>query len=681
VTNVKRAQVRQLQSAADAVGLRIRLLGPMTVTIDGRPVAIAAKKARALLGYLALREGTEVARGVLTGLLWGERSEDQARASLRQTLSELKSALGEAAASSIRATKEAIAWVPGSAWIDARLVESAAGSTDEAALSEAAKLAGGELMEGLAFGEAGFEQWLAAERERFRLLACGIQARLMERSERDGRLEEALAHGLKLLSLDPLQEQVQRGLMRLYAAQGRHDAALAQYERVRHELSEQLGVLPQPETEELARSIRASRRAGPAAPRERASAASEPTRSQDPVLPDRPSIAVLPFQNLSADPEQEHFADGIAADLITQLSRLRDLLVIAHSSTAVFRGGASPVQDVARQLGVRYVLEGSVRRAGNRIRVTTQLIDAATGGPIWAERYDRELTDVFDLQDEITKAVTVALQVNLTEGDTARVAAEGTRNLQAWEAYLQGKAALLNFTKHDNVRARRFFEQAIHHDPSFGLALAELSNAHWLNARFRYTPDPRASLELAKTTLRQAEELVGETGAVLFQKGAIALMEGRHEEALEFHRRAVELSPSDAYCAAALGLTQIYVGDFAGAIASLKISLRLSPYGITWAIYYLTFAYIWLGDLERGRSHAALYLAREPQEPYAFMLAAIAESAASRPDAARDHIAALLARHPETTCAGFAHAQFYRDPERLRQLVGWLRDAGLPEGR
>src|SRR5262249_14536430 len=161
------------------------------------------KKARALLGYLALREGAEVARGFLTGLLWGERSESQARASLRQTLSELKGALGETASSSIVASKEAIAWAPESAWIDTRLVESAAGSTDEATLREAADLAGGELMEGLALSEAGFEQWLTAERERFRLLACGIHARLMERAERDGRLEEALTHGLKLLSLDP----------------------------------------------------------------------------------------------------------------------------------------------------------------------------------------------------------------------------------------------------------------------------------------------------------------------------------------------------------------------------------------------------------------------------------------------------------------------------------------------
>ena len=157
MSSVKTAQVRHLRSVEDAVGLRVRLLGPMTITVEGRPVAIAARKARALLGYLALREGIKVGRGVLTGLLWGDRSEGQARASLRQTLSELKSALGEAASSSILATKEAVAWAQGSAWIDTRLVESAAGSEDDATLREAADLAGGELM------EDPMGRWIAAD--------------------------------------------------------------------------------------------------------------------------------------------------------------------------------------------------------------------------------------------------------------------------------------------------------------------------------------------------------------------------------------------------------------------------------------------------------------------------------------------------------------------------------------
>lgn len=395
--------------------------------------------------------------------------------------------------------------------------------------------------------------------------------------------------------------------------------------------------------------------------------------------PEKPSIAVLPFANLSGDPEQDYFADGIVADLITQLSRLRDLLVIARNSTLMFKGRTVRVQDVARDLGVRFILEGSVRRAGNRIRVTAQLIDGASGGHVWAERYDRELTDFFELQDEITKAVTVALQVNLTEGDTARIAAEGTRNLEAWEAFLQGQTAILKFTKLDNIQARFFYERAVHHDANYALAFVMLAHTHWLDARLGFTPDPAISLGLAKAALQRAEDLVGETGAVLHYKGNAALMERRHDEALEFHRRAGELAPSDAYCAAAFGMTQVYSGDFQGAIATLKTSRRLSPYAINWAIYYLAWADLWQGDLEQARSDAALYLAREPNEPFAYILSAITAAATGRLDAARGHITVLLGKHPEMTRSGVAAAQFYRDPERLQRIMAWLKDAGLPE--
>jgi tetratricopeptide (TPR) repeat protein len=320
-----------------------------------------------------------------------------------------------------------------------------------------------------------------------------------------------------------------------------------------------------------------------------------------------------------------------------------------------------------------------VRRAGNRIRVTAQLIDGASGGHVWAERYDRELTDFFELQDEITKAVTVALQVNLTEGDTARIAAEGTRNLEAWEAFLQGQTAILKFTKLDNIQARSFYERAVHHDANYALAFVMLAHTHWLDARLGFTPDPALSLGLAKAALQRAEDLVGETGAVLHYKGNAALMERRHDEALEFHRRAGELAPSDAYCAAAFGMTQVYSGDFQGAIATLKTSRRLSPYAINWAIYYLAWADLWQGDLEQARSDAALYLAREPHEPFAYILSAITAAATGRLDAARGHITVLLGKHPEMTRSGVAAAQFYRDPERLQRIMAWLKDAGLPE--
>jgi TolB-like protein len=223
----------------------------------------------------------------------------------------------------------------------------------------------------------------------------------MERAEQGGRQEEALALGLKLLSLDPLQEHVHRALMRIYAAQGRYDAALAQYERCRAELSSQIGVSPEAETEALVKSIRASRREGATKTQAQPSPAPEPDA---PVLPAKPSIAVLPFQNLSADPEQELFADGLTEDIITALSRINGLWVIGRGSSFTYKGKPIDAKQVARDLGVRYVIEGGVCHAVEHLRITAQLVDATTGHQVWAERYDRALADLFNIQDEITRS-------------------------------------------------------------------------------------------------------------------------------------------------------------------------------------------------------------------------------------------------------------------------------------
>ena len=672
--------------------LQLVLLGGFHASAAAHEIDVPGRKERALLAYLALSAGEARSRDKLAGLLWSDRGDTQARESLKQAVFKLRKSLDCVQPSPLLADREFVSLEKAAIAVDVAEFEQLIGEGTIESLARATALYRGDLLDGLDLRDAAFDEWLLRERQRLRGMACEAMAKLVDRYMSVGAHDQAGAAARRLLTIDPLREVAHRALMQIYAAQGQTALALKQYQLCRDVLQTELSVRPEAETDRLYQSIRekrtTSRRTADQPPVSRPAAETHRPRDAATAAHDleagpstaKPSIAVLPFTNISADPEQDYFADGIVEDLIIQLSRLRDLLVIDRNSTLVFKGRTVRVQDVARDLGVRFILEGSVRRAGNRLRVTAQLIDAATGGPIWAERYDRELTDFFELQDEITKAVTVALQVNLTEGDTARIAAEGTRNLQAWEAYLQGKAAFLRFTKLDNFRARRFFEQAVHHDPSYGLALVDLSNTHWLDARFRYTPDPAASLELAKTTLHRAEDLLGETGAVLFIKGEIALIERRHDEALELHRRAVELAPSDAYVAAVLGMTQVYIGDFPEAIASFRASLRLSPYGITWAIYYLVFAYLWHGDLDQARSNAALYLAREPQEPFAYLLSAIVEAAAGRSNAARDHITALLGKHPEMTCAAFAHVQLYREPERLRRLVAWLKDAGLPEG-
>jgi TolB-like protein len=436
--NVKTPQNQQLRSADHVPGLRIRLLGPLSVTNDGQPVLIASRKGRALVGYLALRQGVEFARLSLTGLLWGERSEGQARASLRQTLSELRSVLVGSAQKSIVATKETVSWMPGSAWIDAKALETLADTEDKSELKEAAKLIGGDLMEGLFVGEAPYEEWLASERERFRLITCRIYLRLMEHEERSGRLEEALSYGLQLLAFDPIHEHVHRALMRIYAAQGRRDAALSQYERCRQELLQQLGVSPEPETENLIRAIRKSRQAGRAGASAILKGAAGATRSDSAELLDRPSIAVLPFTNLSGDPEQQYFADGVTEDIITELSRYRWLFVIARNSCFQFRGDVD-VAEVRGALGVRYIVEGSVRRAGNRIRVTAQLIDAIDRSQIWAERYDRDSQDIFAVQDEVTGAIVATLESRVAARGAEYARRKRTDDWAAYDYFLRGR--------------------------------------------------------------------------------------------------------------------------------------------------------------------------------------------------------------------------------------------------
>jgi TolB-like protein len=655
----------------------------MTVTIDGRPVAIAAKKARALLGYLALREGAEVARGVLSGLLWGERSESQALASLRQTLSELKSALGEAAASSILATKEAATWAQGSAWIDTRLVDSAAGSTDEAVLQEAAELAGGELMEGLSVAEAGFEQWLTAERERFRLIVCGIRARLMECAEQGGRLEEALAHGLKLLSLDPLQEHVHRGLMRLYVAQGRSDAALAQYERCRRELSEQLGVAPQPETEALARSIRTSRRDGAAKREAPPSAIPEQDRSRWPALPDQLSIAVLPFANLSADPEQEFFADGLTEDIITALSRINGLWVIARGSTFTYKGKLTDVKQAAAELGVRYVMEGSVRRAGQRLRITAQLVDGTTGRQVWAERYERALTDLFDIQDEITRSVAAETQTQLL----AEAAAGGSRPFSESKARDLGVRAwvrLYDQTPEAIVEASHLVEQAIRLEPLNPVvhrarALAFFSRL-WYGEIPRDAANMARGVELARMALRLAPH--DEYAHLVMAYAHAYAADGQLEEAIAECERGLEINPNCSILYGNIGAYLSALGRPREAIEACRLALKLNPRDPSnfWRHYYIAVSHFVEGDYA-----ACLWDSKRVCRPRSFLASGImwAAAAAGLDDEkeARAAVDYCLAERPDLRVATVAPAlmlRFARDEDHER-LMALLRKAGLPE--
>jgi TolB-like protein/DNA-binding SARP family transcriptional activator/Flp pilus assembly protein TadD len=669
VGNVKTAQDRQLRSAEGAVGLRIRLLGPVTIAIDGRPVAVTSKKARALVGYLALREGTAVARSVLTGLLWGERSEGQARASLRQTLSELRGALGKSASSSIVTGKETITWAAGSAWIDAKVLETAAGSGDEDALRGAAELLGGELMEGLSISEAGFEQWLTTERERFRLLACNIRGRLMAEAEQGGRLEEALAHGLQLLSLDPLQERVHRELMRLYAAQGRHDAALVQYEKCSRELSSQLGVRPEPETESLARSIRTSRRDGPAKPQGAPSLAPKPDQDKWPVL-DRPSIAVLPFTNLSSDPEQQYFSDGITEDIITELSRYRSLFIIARNSSFQFRSTSVDVETVRRALGVQYVVEGSVRKANSRIRVTAQLINAVTQTNIWAERYDREIQDIFAVQDEVARSVASTLEGRIAANDADHARRKPPKDWAAYDYFLQGRECLYRYQA---AEADSFFARAIELDPVYVHAHAWRAIA--LNIKYLLDERPE-TLETACACAQKALDLDDNDGWAHHAMGYVATRRREFDLAGQHFDRAIELIPNDTSTAPPRANWLMHIGRLEEALTILDAALQRDPYPPAgmWDVR----GYV-LYHLKRYEEAIVAFRNVRGQHFWTLGMLAAAYAQAGQLQDARDQLKHFLEARPGATLGSITDKIIYADQRLRDHWLDGLRRAGLPE--
>jgi adenylate cyclase len=296
------------------------------------------------------------------------------------------------------------------------------------------------------------------------------------------------------------------------------------------------------------------------------------------ALPDKPSVAVLPFTNMSSDPEQEFFADGIAEDIITALSRYPSLFVIARNSCFTYKGRAVDVTQIGHELGVRYVLEGSLRKAGNRIRVTAELVEAETGKHVWADRYDRDLADIFALQDEITGAVTIAVAPAIADAELQRAMRKPPGSLDAWAAYQRGLWHVSKFSADDNALAQKFFQQAIDLDPNFaggysGLALAQLLAAGQFQRRS--SAEARSSAEVLA---RQAVWLDGADAEARTCLGRVLLSHGDYEGARAEAERALAMSPNLARGHANLGAALIFSGRPKEGLAALETSIRLDPH-------------------------------------------------------------------------------------------------------
>lgn len=556
--------------------LRLDLLGGFAARDGrGREIEITSRKAQALLAVLSLAPGQPQTRDKLTALLWSDRAEPQARASLRQALVELRRILPDRDPPLLATRRESLCVDPGAVAVDAVEMERLFDEGSPQAIEEAVDLWRGDLLDGLSVRDPAFEDWLRVERARLRDRTIQALRSLLERQSG----AEALATAQRLLALDPLDEGTHRALMRLYAESGDRGMAIKQYESCREVLGAELGLRPEAATDRLLQEIRQEEVGDDTARNELVPRSTLHRAIEISFEAEKPSIAVLPFANLSGDPQQEYFADGLTTDIITELGRFRDFRVISHYTSQAYRAVDTDPVALAGKLAVAFLLRGSVRRQGPHLRVSAHLLDAESGAQLWAERYDRTVRNVFEIQDEIVQSVVGTLAGRLRDVGERRAARKAPENLGAYDCVLRGRRLRETLDPAQLEPARAFYYEAIRIDPRYAAAHAELSMSYIEEYESLWTPDPAAAGARALEHGHKAIELDD-----LDSHSHLALASGhlyvdRDFEAARIHLdRAVELNPNDYACLCWRGWLMIFMGDAGEAIACSTKAVTLNPF-------------------------------------------------------------------------------------------------------
>jgi adenylate cyclase len=441
----------------------------------------------------------------------------------------------------------------------------------------------------------------------------------------------------------------------------------AAYEQVRDKLKEEFIDIGEKSFKNIARPVRVYRvrRDGKAA-------------RSGPALPDKPSIAVLPFTNMSGDPEQEYFSDGISEDIITALSKLRWFFVIARNSSFTYKGKAVQMKQVAEELGVGYVVEGSVRKGGNRVRITAQLIDAATNNHIWAERYDRDLADVFAVQDEITEAIVAAIEPQLYAAENFRAQRKPPDSMDAWDLVMRALSHYWRVTREDNLVAQALLEKAIAIDPNYGQALGVLATSHTFGAHMGWA-DVATTAPIAERAALAAIRADSEDPWAHHALGGVHLFMRRLEDSVAEFELALRLNPNFSLAQGYYGLALAYCGRWEEADEAAHRALRLSPRDPFSAVYYGIAAYAQF----IGRHYdKAMQLSREAIRERSDFVGAhrvltAAAGMAGQIDIARAALQELRRAQPNISLAWIANQMpIKRGADREHYLEGFRR-AGL----
>jgi len=395
------------------------------------------------------------------------------------------------------------------------------------------------------------------------------------------------------------------------------------------------------------------------------------------MMPDKPSIAVLPFVNLSQDPEQEYFSDGITDDLITDLSKISGLFVIARNSVFTYKGKAVKVDQVSRELGVRYVLEGSIRKFGDRVRITAQMVDATTGYHLWAERYDRKLEDVFAVQDEITEEIVTALDIKLVGGEQARLWRKSLKNPKARDFYYRGREIVYRFTKEAAAEARELFERVIELEPNSPLGYAWEAWTHYLDAWRGWGKDSAWSLKRAGELAQKALSLDDNNSDAHSLLGWVYLLEGQYEKAIAEGERAVAISPNGADVVFHAAHIYLLYGKSKEAIVLVKKAMRLNP--IPPALYFniLGASYRESKQHEEAISTFKEGIARYPEYILSRYALVTTYCAVERYEEARVQAREIFKIDPRFNLEKFTKRLPYKDREVNERLLTDLRKARL----
>ena len=670
-----RPDSKKCVKSTEMMDLDIKTFGGIGLARSGAELKLPTRKATALLLYLALSPRGTHSREHLAGLLWARSAEEQARASLRQTLSSLRKALGEQA-ELVETSAEDIGIRRQCLRVDALDLQTLASSSDAHDLERAAELYEGDFLQGFSLKEAGFEDWQLIQRQQYHELALRVSRQLVQHYSGQQDYEDALRHAQSLLVLDPLQEQTHARLMELYLRLGRREQALRQFDECERILQRELKVAPGPEIRRLHDSI--MKRA--TSPEETAQVVvpASATRLAMPAAASKPGIAVLPFDNLSADPSQQQLADAITEDIVSNLAHDLWFDVVARTSTQQFRDRKTGVDDISRALGVRYLVDGSLRRSGDRIRITVNLIDAMDGHQIWSQRYEQVLTDLFEMQDQIAISIAAAVIPELNVAEQKSAIRRHPQNLDAWSCCHKAFWHLYKFELPELELAQTLFKQAIEHDPSYSQPHAGLAYSQMMYVW--YDSSKRELLERAKENAGHAIQLDNRDSYAHFALGRVLSMLAQYDEAERELEIAIELNPSFGRAYFGLASVMVYSARYAQAVEPIDTAIRLSPADPhLWTFYNIKArALTGLGQYREAVDWARKAV-RQPSSTFWSDLALIsALGFVDDREASRLAIAELHRKKPGYSREQFARDDFVLTPRAHDLLADGLQRAGLP---